>query len=81
MIFRKHGDLSTTTADAPPLHQFRLDLTQNQSLKAGHRQSEMEFELPERLELGVSEKGVMGRQVTMREAGGAIIGTGIVGYN
>lgn len=41
----------------------------------------MEIELPERLDLDVSEKGVVGRQVTMRVAGGAILGTGIVGYN
>lgn len=41
----------------------------------------MEFELPARLDLSVSEKGVVGRQVTMREAGGAILGVGIVGYN
>lgn len=50
-------------------------------MKPGHCQREMEFELPERLDLGVSEKGVVGRQVTMREAGGAILGVGIVGYN
>lgn len=78
---RKYGDLSTKTPDTPPLHQFKLDLCQNQTIKPGHRQTEMEFELPERLDLGVSEKGVVGRQVTMKEAGGAILGVGIVGYN
>lgn len=41
----------------------------------------MEFELPERLDLGVSEKGVVGRQVTLRQAEGAVLGIGIVGYN
>lgn len=77
---RKYGDLSTRTPD-PPIHQFKLDLSQDQNMKPGHCQREMEFELPERLDLGVSEKGVVGRQVTMREAGGAILGVGIVGYN
>jgi hypothetical protein len=43
--------------------------------------TEIEFELPERLDLGVSEKGVIGRQVTVREEGGSILGIGIVGYN
>jgi hypothetical protein len=42
---------------------------------------EIEFELPERLDLGVSEKGVIGRQVTVREQGGEILGIGVVGYN
>jgi len=56
-------------------------LSQNHSLKPGHRQTEMEFELPERLDLGVSEKGVVGRQVTMKDTGGAVLGVGIVGYN
>lgn len=41
----------------------------------------MEFELPERLDLGVSEKGVVGRQLTMSETDGTILGIGIVGYN
>lgn len=80
MCTRKYGDLSTRTAD-PPIHQFKLDLSQNQSMSSGFQQREMEFELPETLDLGVSEKGVVGRQVTMREAGGSILGVGIVGYN
>ena len=42
---------------------------------------DLEFELPERLELGVSEKGIVGRQVTVTEAGGAVLGVGIVGFN
>lgn len=78
---RRYGDLTTSALNTPPLHQFKLDLSQHRSCKAGYRPTEMEIELPERLDLGVSEKGVVGRQVTMREAGGAILGTGIVGYN
>ena len=42
---------------------------------------DLEFDLPERLDLDVSEKGVVGRQVTVSEAGGSILGVGIVGYN
>lgn len=42
---------------------------------------EIEFELPERLDLGVSENGVIGRQVTVRDQGGEILGIGVVGYN
>lgn len=42
--------------------------------------TEMEFELPEKLDLGVSDMGVIGRQVTVRE-GGMILGIGVVGYN
>lgn len=42
--------------------------------------TEMEFELPTKLDLGVSETGVIGRQVTIRE-GASILGIGVVGYN
>lgn len=55
-------------------------MSQDQSQSRGS-QTEMEFELPERLDLGVSEKGIVGRQVTVREAGGAVLGVGVVGYN
>ncbi|KAJ5204747.1 uncharacterized protein N7498_005626 [Penicillium cinerascens] len=81
MRIEKYGDLSTSTPNTPPLHQFQIDLSRSQSMKPGHRQTEMEFELPERLDLGVSEKGVVGRQVTMRDPAGTVLGVGIVGYN
>lgn len=64
-----------------PLHQFQLDMSRKKCLKPGYHQTEMEFELPDRLDLGVSEKGVVGRQVTLRETKGAVLGVGIVGYN
>ncbi|KAJ5247081.1 hypothetical protein N7468_002064 [Penicillium chermesinum] len=80
MRIEKYGDLSTNTATSPPpLHKFRLDFARGQST-AGPAPRTVEFELPERLDLGASEKGVVGRQVTM-EAGGSILGVGIVGYN
>ncbi|KAK4866427.1 hypothetical protein LT330_008359 [Penicillium expansum] len=76
----KYGDLSTTSQSTSPLHQFRLNMEQDKSYKTANPM-EIEFELPERLDLGVSEKGVIGRQVTVREQGGSILGIGVVGYN
>ncbi|KAJ5901758.1 hypothetical protein N7495_002286 [Penicillium taxi] len=76
----KHGDLSTGTPDIPPLHKLRLDMSQRQRQRPG-QQLDLEFELPERLVLGVSEKGVVGRQVTVTKASGGILGVGIVGFN
>jgi hypothetical protein len=78
---RKYGDLSTETPTTTPLYSFRLDLTRNPPKKPGHYQTEMEFELPERLDLGISAKGVVGRQVTVSDADGGVLGVGIVGYN
>ncbi|KAJ5465896.1 hypothetical protein N7530_009683 [Penicillium desertorum] len=77
---RKFGDLSTTSQSTAPLHQFRLNMEQDKNPRTVNP-TEIEFELPERLDLGVSEKGVIGRQVTVREEGGSILGIGIVGYN
>lgn len=82
LIFvRKSGDLSTVTPHIAPLHNFRLDLAQSPGTKSGHIQAEMEFELTEQLDLGVSAKGVIGRQVTVSDADGLVLGVGIVGYN
>ncbi|KAJ5904586.1 hypothetical protein N7504_006969 [Penicillium tannophilum] len=77
MRIEKYGDLSSNGASSAPLHQFQLDFTKN----ARNFQRNVEFELPERLDLGVSEKGVVGRQLTMSETDGTILGIGIVGYN
>ncbi|KAJ5184458.1 hypothetical protein N7491_007677 [Penicillium cf. griseofulvum] len=79
MRIEKYGDLSTTSQPSP-LHQFNLNMEQGKSSKTANM-TEIEFELPERLDLGVSEKGVIGRQVTVREQGGSILGIGVVGYN
>jgi hypothetical protein len=78
---RQDGDLSTSTPRAAPLHSFRLDLAHSSTLKPGHRQTELEFELSERLDLGVSAKGVVGRQITVSDGCGVVLGVGIVGYN
>lgn len=78
---RKYGDLSTKTIQTTPLHSFRLDLARSSTTKPGHCSAEMEFELSERLDLDVSAKGVVGRQVTMSDASGILLGVGVVGYN
>ncbi|KAJ5407216.1 hypothetical protein N7465_008500 [Penicillium sp. CMV-2018d] len=80
MRIEKYGDLSTTSQSTSPLHHFRLNMAQDKNYKTANPM-EIEFELPERLDLGVSEKGVIGRQVTVREQGGEILGIGVVGYN
>ncbi|KAJ6191184.1 hypothetical protein N7519_001205 [Penicillium mononematosum] len=80
MRIEKFGDLSSTSQSTTPLHQFRLNMKQDKNHSTANS-TEIEFELPERLDLGVSEKGVIGRQVTVREQGGSILGIGIVGYN
>ncbi|KAJ5753229.1 hypothetical protein N7520_010146 [Penicillium odoratum] len=77
MRIEKYGDLSANKPSTAPLHQFQLDFTRDAPMS----QSNVEFELPERLDLGVSEKGVVGRQLTMSETDGTILGIGIVGYN
>lgn len=81
MSSRKYGDLSTAMPQTAPLHRFRLDLAQSSTIKPGHCQTEMEFELSERLDLGVSAKGVVGRQVTVSDGCGVVLGVGIIGYN
>lgn len=55
------------------MHTFNLDP------KKASRNTELEFELPS-LDLGVSDSGIVGRQVTVSGDGKAL-GTGIVGYN
>ncbi|QMW27916.1 hypothetical protein G4B84_003205 [Aspergillus flavus NRRL3357] len=72
---RRYGDL-TSARMIEPLHQFRLQ-------PGGKGNDEMEFELPERLDLGVSETGIVGRQVTVLVEGQSSVGVGmgIVGYD
>ncbi|KAB8204355.1 hypothetical protein BDV34DRAFT_119626 [Aspergillus parasiticus] len=71
----RYGDLSSARM-SEPLHQFRLQ-------PYGKGNDEMEFELPERLDLGVSETGIVGRQVTVLVEGQSSVGVGmgIVGYD
>ncbi|KAJ5936584.1 hypothetical protein N7466_003034 [Penicillium verhagenii] len=74
MRVEKYGDLSNR--EAVPLHRFAMDFS-----KLPHRfQPNFEFELPETLELGVSEKGVIGRQLSMMDECGCLA-LGIIGYN
>ncbi|EYE99023.1 uncharacterized protein EURHEDRAFT_383209 [Aspergillus ruber CBS 135680] len=70
----KYGDLtSSPTLASSPLHAFRL------SPQPGTSKMEMECELPERLDLGISDTGIVGRQVTVVADGR--MGTGVVGYD
>ena len=72
---RKYGDLtSSPTFTSPPLHAFRL----RPRLSAASK-TEMECELPERLDLGVSDRGIVGRQVTVVADGR--MGMGVVGFD
>lgn len=58
-----------------PLHSFRLNLGNN----TDNAVRKLEFDLPA-LDLGVSETGIVGRQVTLLGEERAL-GVGIVGYN
>ncbi|EAW07380.1 uncharacterized protein ACLA_020880 [Aspergillus clavatus NRRL 1] len=82
----RHGDL-TSALTAPPLHQFRLRPSYSRKQGMTAIESEMAFELPEKLDLGVSEKGIVGRTVTVVAEGrmmlrmGMGMGMGVVGYD
>jgi hypothetical protein len=60
-----------------PLHSFTLSAAERENL---------EFELPSKLDLGVSNIGVVGRLITVvsggdRNQSGHVIGRGILGWN
>ncbi|KAL2863738.1 uncharacterized protein BJX67DRAFT_362966 [Aspergillus lucknowensis] len=80
----RHGDLTQNFGfgKSQPLYQFQLQLSLSSLSKTS---SELEFDLPERLDLDVSERGIVGRQVTVVATGPAgeviQIGNGIVGYD
>ncbi|KAL4880138.1 hypothetical protein BJY04DRAFT_81007 [Aspergillus karnatakaensis] len=77
----QHGDLSIGGSSKlkDPLFKFQLQPTFPKGSE------EVEFSLPEKLDLGVSEQGIVGRQVTVvgRGATGEVVqmGNGIVGYD
>ncbi|KAL4934332.1 uncharacterized protein BDV17DRAFT_5194 [Aspergillus undulatus] len=77
----RHGDLTQATT-VRPLHQFQLVPPVSVSTKSNE---DMEFSLPERLDLNVSDKGIVGRQVTVVARGetGEVLqlGNGIVGFD
>ncbi|RDK43288.1 hypothetical protein M752DRAFT_326151 [Aspergillus phoenicis ATCC 13157] len=78
----KYGDL-TAENNSPPLHYFRLPM------KMQEGDGEFEVALPERLELGVSERGIVGRCVRVgigmdgigTGTGIVDMGRGVVGYD
>jgi hypothetical protein len=60
-----------------PLHSFTLNAAEKENLA---------FELPSKLDLGVSNIGVVGRLITVVSGGdrnqcGHVIGMGILGWN
>ncbi|RAK87496.1 hypothetical protein BO79DRAFT_269368 [Aspergillus costaricaensis CBS 115574] len=59
MRIEKYGDL-TVENTSPPLHYFRLPMMKMQGGGGGE---EFEVTLPERLELGVSGRGIVGRDM------------------
>lgn len=74
---RKHGDLTSTPSPATsPLYQFFL----NTDLKTGQQGTDFELQLPERLDLDVSDVGIVGRKVSV-SVGGQGMGMGIVGFD
>ncbi|KAL4917876.1 hypothetical protein BDW62DRAFT_201427 [Aspergillus aurantiobrunneus] len=73
----RHGDLTLKT-ETQPLHHFQLHPPETANT------DEMEFSLPQRLDLNVSDRGIVGRQVTVtaRGEGGVVsVGSGIVGFD
>ncbi|KAI9368103.1 hypothetical protein BJX61DRAFT_546861 [Aspergillus egyptiacus] len=88
----RHGDLTVSSSSSglftsgkmqQPLYRF--ELLPPLSSSSGGSFGEMEFDLPERLDLGVSECGIVGRKVTVAAMGAAgeviQMGNGIVGYD
>ncbi|KAL4740489.1 hypothetical protein BDV11DRAFT_169099 [Aspergillus similis] len=85
----RHGDLTLSSSIHPPLHQFQLrpSLSSPSQVELGinGNGNEIKFSLPERLDLNVSERGIVGRQVTVVARGGngevLRMGRGIVGFD
>lgn len=71
-VYRKYGVSPSDQSVIPPLHSFRLNLGKSADKR-------LEFDLPG-LDLGVSDTGIVGRQVTLL-AGQRPLGVGVVGYN
>ncbi|KAI9038003.1 acetyl-CoA synthetase-like protein [Aspergillus affinis] len=73
----KHGDLtSTSNLTTPPLHQFLV----SPESRTGLQGTDLEAQLPERMDLDVSDVGIVGRKVTV-SVGGQRMGMGIVGFD
>lgn len=88
LLYRKYGDLTAENTTSPPLHYFRLPIKRQEGGDGGG--GEFEVTLPERLELGVSERGIVGRCVRVGVGmdsydgiGDGIVdmGRGVVGYD
>ncbi|RAL16648.1 uncharacterized protein BO97DRAFT_72067 [Aspergillus homomorphus CBS 101889] len=80
----KYGDLTAHNGE-PPLHWFRIPLSEAQSMARTRQEcEEIELRLPERLELGVSGTGIVGREVRISVEGvdeRVEMGRGVVGFD
>ncbi|KAI9835716.1 MAG: hypothetical protein M1819_001893 [Sarea resinae] len=74
----RNGDLTDplSSAAGQPLHSFPFELV---SLK-GHSDPDYGFDLPERLDLGVGGRGIVGRKIRLL-CGGERVGEGVIGFN
>ncbi|PLB48307.1 hypothetical protein P170DRAFT_465707 [Aspergillus steynii IBT 23096] len=72
----KHGDLTSQSSTMPPLHQFFV----SPDLEVDQTGTDFEVQLPERLDLDVSDVGIVGRKVSV-SVGGQGMGMGIVGFD
>jgi hypothetical protein len=77
---RKYGDLMTPTdlEKSKPLYSF--------DLSPQHRTGRIEFDIPYKLDFGVSESGIVGRQATLLSSSQDvrkmnILGKGVIGWN
>ncbi|KAL4994306.1 hypothetical protein BDV10DRAFT_189178 [Aspergillus recurvatus] len=81
----RHGDLTLSSSTHSPLHQFQLRPSLSSAAGKEPGKNEIEFSLPERLDLDVSEQGIVGRQVTVVARGGdgevLRMGRGIIGFD
>ncbi|KAE8552352.1 hypothetical protein EYB25_006246 [Talaromyces marneffei] len=80
MRIEKFGNLMTPTAleKSKPLYSF--------DLSPQHTAGRIEFSLPYKLDFGVSEYGIVGRQATLLSSSQdvserSILGKGVIGWN
>ncbi|KAH7078653.1 hypothetical protein BKA63DRAFT_437916 [Paraphoma chrysanthemicola] len=75
IIIHRDGDLSASSQQAPsnPLYSFSLESSERHMMQ-----------LPQRLDLGVSDVGIIGRRVSVMTSsisGPLIVAEGIIGWN
>jgi len=91
-ICSRDGDLSTSSSSSSflssnssqmqsgePMYSFNLNLTSTSHSNSNLNNQET-MQLPQRLELGVSDAGIIGRRVSVVE-GDRVVAEGIIGWN